>query len=155
MKFEGESEVSGTPPVVWDALIDPKVIERCTPGCQSLAVVGPDDFELVTKIGIASISGTYKGRMRIAEKLVGERYVMSAEGAGPIGTMSVVGIVTLQDNGDATRVAYSFEATVGGAMTGLAQRALLPIAKLLTKQFFKRVEKVIAGEDLPAEEVGS
>jgi len=146
MKFEGESEVSGTPPVVWDALIDPKVIERCTPGCQSLAVVGPDDFELVTKIGIASISGTYKGRMRIAEKLVGERYVMSAEGAGPIGTMSVVGIVTLQDNGDATRVAYSFEATVGGAM---------PIAKLLTKQFFKRVEKVIAGEDLPAEEVGS
>ena len=155
MKFEGETAIRGTRSVVWGALTDPGVIERCTPGCQSLTVVGPDDFEMVTKIGIASISGTYKGRMRLADRLAGERYAMSAEGAGPIGTMGVTGIVTLQEDGDATRVAYSFEATVGGAMTGMAQRALLPIAKLLTKQFFKRVENVIAGEDLPVEEVGS
>lgn len=155
MKFEGETRVSGARPVVWAALMEPGVIERCTPGCQSLAVVEPDHFELVTKIGIASISGTYKGRMRLAEKLQGERYAMLAEGAGPIGTMSVAGTVTLLDDGDATRVSYSFEATVGGAMTGMAQRALLPIAKLLTKQFFKRVEEVIAGEDLAVEEVRS
>lgn len=155
MKFEGEAQVNGSRPAVWDALVNPGVIERCTPGCQSLTIVGPDDFELVTKIGIASISGTYKGRMRIADKIAGEQYAMSAEGAGPIGTMSVVGTVTLHDAGEATRVGYVFEATVGGAMTGMAQRALLPIAKLLTRQFFKDVDKLLASAGLPsATEVG-
>ncbi len=156
MKFEGETRVNGARPAVWEALIDPAVIERCTPGCQSLTIVAPDDFALVTKIGIASISGTYKGTMKLGGKIAGERYAMAAEGAGPIGTMNVAGMVTLQNDGDATRVGYSFEVTVGGAMTGMAQRALLPIAKLLTKQFFKRVDKLLAGEALPAaEELGS
>ena len=155
MKFEGESRLKRARAAVWDALVDPAVIERCTPGCQSLSIVAPDDFELVTKVGIASISGTYKGRMRLGEKVAGERYAMSAEGAGPIGTMSVAGVVTLADEGDETLVGYSFEATVGGAMTGMAQRALLPIAKLLTKQFFKSVDKLLAGEALrAADEVG-
>ena len=156
MRFEGEALVNGERGAVWTALVDPRVIERCTPGCQSLLVVAPDVFELVTKIGVASISGTYKGSMRLDDKLAGERYGMAAEGAGPVGTLSVAGTVTLADEGAATRVAYGFEVTVGGAMTGMAQRALLPIAKLLTKQFFKSVDKLLAGEALPAaEEVGS
>ena len=156
MKFEGEAQLNGGRSAVWAALIDPRVIERCTPGCQSLIVVAPDDYALVTKIGIASISGTYKGTMRLGDKVAGERYTMAAEGAGPIGTMSVAGTVTLNDDGVATRVGYSFEVMVGGAMTGMAQRALLPIAKLLTKQFFKSVDKLLAGEALPTvEEAGS
>ncbi|MBI4695650.1 MAG: carbon monoxide dehydrogenase subunit G [Gammaproteobacteria bacterium] len=154
MKFEGESQLEGSKDAVWDALNDPRVIEKCTPGCQSLSIVAPDSYELVTKIGIASISGTYKGSMRLGDRLGREQYAMFAEGAGPIGTMSVAGTVALRENGAATSVNYSFEVQVGGAMTGMAQRALLPIAKLLTKQFFKSVDKLLAGASLPAAEEG-
>lgn len=150
MKFEGESLLTGPRDTVWDALHDPRVLERATPGCQSLSVVETDSYELVTKIGIASISGTYKGSMRLGEKLGREQYALFAEGAGPIGTMSVAGRVALQERGATTAVNYSFEVTVGGAMTGLAQRALLPIAKLLTKQFFKGVEQALTGDTVPA-----
>ena len=156
MKFEGETLVNGPRAAVWQALHDPRVIERCTPGCQSLRVVAQDDFELMTKIGIASISGTYKGTMRLADETPGERYAMAAEGAGPTGTLSLAGVVFLDDRGAVTRVRYGFEVTIGGALAGMAQRALLPIAKLLTKQFFKSVDKLLAGETLPATwEVGS
>ncbi len=155
MKFEGQSVLNRPKDAVWDALNDPRVIELCTPGCQSLLILAPDAYELVTKIGVASISGTYKGTMRLGEKVAGERYAMAAEGAGPIGTMSIAGIVALAESGAVTSVDYSFEVTVGGAMTGMAQRALLPIAKLLTKRFFKSVDRLLAGEaPLAAEEAG-
>ncbi|MCC7122358.1 MAG: carbon monoxide dehydrogenase subunit G [Gammaproteobacteria bacterium] len=150
MKFEGESLLTGPRDAVWDALHDPRVLERATPGCQSLSIVEPDSYALVTKIGVASISGTYKGSMRLGRDPGREQYVLFAEGAGPIGTLSVAGQVALQARGAATAVNYSFEVTVGGAMTGLAQRALLPIAKLLTKQFFKGVEQALVGDAAPA-----
>ncbi len=151
MNIAGEYVLYCSRQAAWQTLNDPQVLARCTPGCQSLNVLEPDSYEMVTKIGIASISGTYKGRMRLCDKEGEEKYSMIAEGTGPIGTINISGAITLKEAGATTSVNYSFEARVGGSMTGLAQRALLPIAKVLTKQFFKSIARELNGGGVDAE----
>lgn len=147
MNVAGEYTMQYSRKQTWNALTDPQVIQKCTPGCQSLIILAPNHYEMVVKISIASISGTYKGELRLCDKTDQERYSMVVEGAGPIGTMNVTGDVVLQESGGRTSVVYTFDARVGGAITGLAQRGLVPIAKFLIKQYFGSVAKEIAEND--------
>jgi carbon monoxide dehydrogenase subunit G len=132
----------------WRALNDPQVLSRCTPGFQSMNVVAPDHYEGVVKVGIGSISGTYKGEMKLSDKVDQEKYTIVGEGAGPIGTMNVTGNIELQELDALTTIIYSFEARIGGAVKGLAQRGLVPIAKYLIKQFFGSLAEELAAEKI-------
>lgn len=144
MKIAGEYTMKYSREETWDALNDPQVIQKCTPGCQSMNTLAPDDYEMVVKIGIASISGTYKGKLKICDKVVPQKYAMVVEGSGPIGTMNVTGDVVLKEDGKNTIIAYNYDARIGGAIAGLARRGLIPIAKFLIKQFFESVAEEIA-----------
>jgi len=126
---------------VWKALNDPQILAKCTPGCESMNVVEEDIFEMVLKIGIAAISGTYKAKMQLCGKVAPELYSMVVSGAGPIGTMNVKGDIVLEEQAGSTKMKYTFEVTIGGVMTGLGMRALSPIAKVLMKQFFNAINE--------------
>jgi uncharacterized protein len=148
MNVAGEYPMQYSRARTWAALNDPQVIRKCTPGCQSMDIVAPNHYKMVVKIGVASISGTYKGSLELCDKRDQEQYSMVVEGAGPIGTVNVTGNVMLRGSADGhTTIAYNFDARVGGANTGLAQRGLVPIAKYLIKQFFGNVAREIAAKD--------
>jgi carbon monoxide dehydrogenase subunit G len=144
MNLTGEYIFNGNRGQVWKALNNPEVLRKCTPGCQSMQVVEEDIFEMVLKIGIAAISGTYKAKMQLCNKVEPETYAMLVSGSGPIGTMNIVGDIALEDNAGSTKINYTFEVTIGGVMTGLGMRALSPIAKVLMKQFFNAINEEVS-----------
>lgn len=148
MNVTGEYILECSKERTWRALNDPQVLSRCTPGFQSMNVVAPDHYEGVVKVGIGSISGTYKGEMKLSDKVDQEKYTIIGEGAGPIGIMNVTGNIELQELDALTTIVYSFEARIGGAVKGLAQRGLIPIAKYLIKQFFGSLAEELAAEKI-------
>ncbi|HEX9444449.1 MAG TPA: carbon monoxide dehydrogenase subunit G [Candidatus Binatia bacterium] len=143
MKIEGSYAFKAPRERVWQVLVDPKVMARCMPGCDGLKEVGPDEYEAVMKVGVASVKGTYKGKVSIKDKRPPEHYVLSGEGSGGPGFMKGDVVIDLEERGGETVLKYSTDAKVGGLIAGMGQRMIGGVAKMIVEQFFKKVEEFI------------
>ncbi len=143
MKIDGSYTFNAPRQRVWDVLLDPKIIAQCMPGCEELKEVGPDQFEATMKIGIASVKGTYKGKLSIKEKQPPTRYVLSGDGSGGPGFLQGDLTVLLEEKNGETVLRYTTEAKGGGMVAAVGQRMLGGIAKMLVDQFFKKMETFI------------
>jgi len=105
--------------------------------------IGPDQYEAVMKVGVASVKGTYKGKVSIKDKRAPSHYVLSGEGSGGPGFMQGDVSIDLEENQGQTVLKYSTDAKVGGLIASIGQRMLNGVAKMMMDQFFKKVESFI------------
>lgn len=143
MKIDGSYTFNAPRERVWQVLLDPKVLAQCVPGCESLNEVGPDQYEAIMKVGVASVKGTYKGKVAINDKQAPSHYILSGEGSGGPGFMQGDVAVDLEDKDGQTLLKYSSEAKVGGLIASIGQRMLGGVAKMMLDQFFKKMESFI------------
>jgi carbon monoxide dehydrogenase subunit G len=144
MQITGEHTFSAPPEEVLDFMLDPEVLKACLPGCERLEEVGPDEYEATMTIGIAMIKGKYDGKVKISDKDEPHSYKMAVEGKGPQGQVSGVGTIELTPDNGGTLVHYSGDATVRGVLARVGARVMQPAAKMITGQFFERMEKQAA-----------
>jgi uncharacterized protein len=137
-------------------LQDPAVLARCMPGTEALVKVGEDQYEMKMKVVLASISGLFAGKVRIAEPNPPATFRLIVEGNGKIGFLNGDGLLTLTPNHDGTEVRYDGEVHVGGTIAGVGQRLLDATARTIIKRFFKKFNAssggVEGGEESGGEE---
>lgn len=143
LKIEGSYTFNAPRERVWQVLLDPKIMAQCMPGCESMNEVAPDKYETVMKVGVASVKGTYKGKVTIKDKQVPSHYVLSGEGSGGPGFMQGDVAIDLEESNGQTMLKYSTEPKIGGLIASVGQRMLNGVAKLMAEQFFKKVESFI------------
>lgn len=124
-------------------MIDPEVLAKATPGCQSFQEVEPDTFEVEMKLGIAAVRGNYRGKVAVRDKQEPEQFRLDISGEGSPGFVNTSMSIKLEDLGDKTKIEYEGEAQVGGLIAGVGQRMLGGVAKMILGQFFKAMEKEI------------
>ncbi len=145
MKLENRYTFQGTRQQVWDLLTDPKALQQCTPGCKELEEIGTDEFKASMQIGVGPVTGTFNGKIRMAEKDAPQRYKLFVEGSGAPGFVRGEGLLSLQEDGaDKTTVHVSGDAQVGGLVAGVGQRLLEGVAKQFMGQFFKCMQNQLA-----------
>lgn len=140
MKLTGQHTIDVDRQRVWDALQDPAVLARTLPGCQSLEVTGPDAYAATITAGVASVKGTYQGRVSLAEIQAPASYTLVASGAGAPGTVQAEARVRLEETDGSTTIHYDADAVVGGMIGGVGQRMLVSVAKRTAGEFFTAVE---------------
>ncbi len=146
MKVSGEAVLHAPADRVWSALNDPAVLVRTIPGCERLEATGADCYEMVVTAGVASVKGTYAGKVALHDQQPPNSFLMSASGAGGPGTVSTEVRVRLADDGEGTtRLSYDADAAVGGMIAGVGQRMLAGVAKKMAAQFFSAVDDVLTG----------
>ena len=143
LKIEGSYTFDAPRQRVWEVLLDPKVMAQCMPGCESMNEVAPDQFEAVMKVGVASVKGTYKGKVSIKDKQPPSHYVLSGQGSGGPGFMQGDVAIDLEEADGKTVLKYSTDAKIGGLIASVGQRMLNGVAKMMVDQFFRKVESFI------------
>ncbi len=113
------------------------------PGCEGLKEIGPDQYEATMKVGIASVKGTYKGKVSIKERQAPSHYVLSGEGSGGPGFMKGDMSIDLEEKNGVTMLKYSTDAKIGGLIAGVGQRMLGGVARMMVDQFFKKMESLV------------
>lgn len=153
MKVAGTATLHAPVDKVWQGILDPQVLVRTIPGCESLSETAPHQYAMAVTAGVASIKGTYQGKVQLSDLVEHESLLMHAEGASAAGTISVDVQVRFTDNGDGTtQIDYDADAVVGGMIGGVGQRMLTSVSKKMAAEFFGNVDKVLTGQ-LPLEEV--
>jgi uncharacterized protein len=148
LEVKGDYKFKAPPDKVWRVLTSFQALEKALPGCESLVETESGHYDVTLKLGIASIKGTYHGRIRMEDIQEPTHYKLVVEGNSAQGYLNGEGIFDISTEGEGdklkTVVTYHGIANVGGTLASVGARLLSPIAKLLIGNFFKSMEKQIA-----------
>jgi carbon monoxide dehydrogenase subunit G len=126
---------------VFAALIDPEILRRAIPGCESLVATAPDVYEATLKIGVAGLKGTYSGKAAIADKRPPESLTLTIEGKGGPGWVRGSAALALAEDGGATRITCDADVQVGGLIAAIGSRLVEAAAKKLADDFFRQLSR--------------
>lgn len=154
MKISGMHSLPVDPRRAYQALQDPAMLARCMPGCDRLDKVGEDAYEMKLKMLIASISGQFEGKVRIADHNPHQSFRLIVEGAGKIGFVKGEGLLTLVPNEKGTHIGFDGEVHIGGTIASVGQRLIDTTSKMMIKRFFDKLasEVVRTPPSVPATE---
>jgi hypothetical protein len=149
MKVSGTAVLHAPIDRVWSTLLDPAVLVRTIPGCERLESTGENAYAMTVTAGVASIKGTYAGKVALTDLDSPRSFVLRASGAGGPGTVSTDVAVALADGGDgSTTLTYDADAVVGGVIAGVGQRMLTGVSKKMAGEFFQAIDDVLTGKAL-------
>jgi carbon monoxide dehydrogenase subunit G len=143
MKIHGTQEMATPREVVFDALTNPQILQRCIPGCESLELTADNTYVATMKAGVGSIKGKFRGNVRLEDMQPPFRYRMIVDGKGAPGFVKGTGDFQLEAHNGGTLIAYEGEMQVGGVIAGVGQRMIEAAAKMLAAQFFKALAQEI------------
>lgn len=145
MRISGTADLAAPPATVFEALNDPAVLAATIPGCRALQQVSPDVYAMTVTAGVASVKGTYEGRVTLSDQEPPRSFRLRATGSGAPGSVDATVDVRLMEQDGGTRLEYDADAVVGGMVGGVGQRMLTGVARRMAGQFFGAVDAVIAG----------
>ena len=148
MKISGTYTLPLPQDRVYAVMQDPTVLAQAIPGCEGLEKIGEDEYSMKMKMALASLSGAFDGKVRIADQSPPNSFRLIVEGTGRIGFMKGEGVLTLTpspDNPNSTNVAYDGDAQIGGTIAAVGQRLIDGTAKMMIKKFFDNLAKVVDG----------
>ena len=146
MVMTGEQQLAAPREKVWAMLNDPAVLKSCIPGCETLDVIGENEFQAVATNRIGPVKARFKGKVRLSDMNPPTSYKISGEGDGGVAGFAKGGAtVNLSDKDGGTLLTYNVEAQIGGKLAQLGQRLVNGAAKKLADDFFNRFAQAVKG----------
>ena len=152
MKIEGKHQIDAPRTRVYEALINPEVLQRTIPGCERLERTGEDTYAATIRAGVGAIKGVFNGTVKLEDLRAPEHFRMVVEGKGSPGFLKGSGDLDLEDAGEGTTVNYTGDVQVGGTIASVGQRMIQSTVKMMASQFFTALTaeaKTEAGEPPP------
>jgi carbon monoxide dehydrogenase subunit G len=139
MTMSGEQLLPASRETVWGKLNDPEVLKVCIPGCETLDLLGANEFQVVATNKIGPVKARFKGKVRLTDLDPPNGYRISGEGDGGIAGFAKGGAtVKLTEKDGGTLLSYNVEAQIGGKLAQLGQRLINGAAKKLADDFFAK-----------------
>jgi carbon monoxide dehydrogenase subunit G len=137
VKLSGTYTLPVPPDRAYTLLQDPLVLAKSLPGCERLDLIGENEYAMKMKMILASISGQFEGKVRIADANPPASFRMIVDGSGKIGFMKGEGVINLTPADIGTAVHYEGDVQVGGLIANVGQRLIETTSKLILKRFFR------------------
>ena len=151
MEMTGEQQIPASQQDTWKALNDPEVLKACVPGCESIARVNDNEYQVQMTARVGPVSAKFRGRLSIFDVNAPDSYSLAFEGqGGAAGFAKGAAQVKLSPEGnDQTRLAYEVKANVGGKLAQIGSRLVDAAAKKVADEFFRNFNEKMS---TPAEE---
>jgi len=144
MKLEGEHVFKGPRAEVYAMFRDPDVLSTCLPGVEKLDKIDDQHYEGAMNLRVGPVSGTFSGKLEVADEIVPEKCTLIVEGKGAPGFAKGTGHVQFIDQEDGiTLLKYTGEVQIGGTLASVGQRMIDSVSKSMTRQAFETLDKAL------------
>lgn len=146
MDMTGEERIAAPVETVWRALNDPEVLKAAIPGCETLEKLSETQMTATVVLRIGPVKARFNGAVELLNLNPPHSYTIAGEGKGGVAGFAKGGAdVTLTPDGeDATILAYTVKADVGGKIAQLGARLIDSTAKKLAREFFVKLGTLVA-----------
>ena len=136
MKVTGSYTFDADVQTVWDSMLSPDALSGCIPGCDRFSPSGDDSYDVDLTVRIASIRGSYKGTVKIEDKVHLQSYRMVVTGSGRGGSVQGSGDLSFSENNGKTTVDIVGDSQVTGVVARVGQRLMGGATRMMMNQFF-------------------
>jgi carbon monoxide dehydrogenase subunit G len=145
MDMTGEQLIALPQQRVWEALNDPEVLKACIPGCESIEKTADNEYKVAMTAAVGPVKARFTGKMLLSDLDPPRSYSLAFEGSGgAAGFGKGTAQVSLEPDGDNTRLVYKASATVGGKLAQVGSRLIDGVARKLAEDFFARFNQTVA-----------
>ena len=145
MDMKGEQLIPALQADVWQALNDPAVLRACVPGCETIDLVGPNEYMVMMVARVGPVSAKFKGKLTLSDINPPQSYSISFEGQGGAAGFAKGGAqVRLSPEGENTKLSYDVKANVGGKLAQIGSRLVDAAAKKVANDFFKNFNQKVS-----------
>jgi len=147
MDVSGSQKVKAPRPHVFNALLDPEVLKKSVPGCDSAEFV---DFptgrqlKLTVSPSIPGLKGPYNVFLQTGEVVAPSRVVLIAEPTSSMGSIKATCTIDLNEDGRGTNLNYNAHAVMDGKIAATPDIIVKGAVKVALDQFFKNFEKQVS-----------
>ncbi|MGH9690498.1 MAG: SRPBCC family protein [Candidatus Acidiferrales bacterium] len=139
MKISGSYTLAVPQERAYQMMQDPEILARAIPGCETLEKTGENEYRMKMKMVMASLSGSFEGKVRIADQSPPSSFRLIVDGSGRPGFIKGDGLLKLTPVGGEAEVSYEGDVHVGGTIAAIGQRLLDGTAKIIIKKFFDKL----------------
>lgn len=145
MKMSGSQVIDAPRDAVWKGLNDPKVLQQCIPGCESIVASSPTQMSARVVLKIGPVKAAFKGSVTLSDIKAPESYRISGKGEGGFAGFASGGaaVKLTASSPSETLMEYDVDAQVGGKIAMLGSRLVDSTAQSLANQFFDKFATVV------------
>ena len=144
MKLSARYAVPAPASRVYAALIDPAVLRRSIPGCESLTPAGERQFDATIKVGLAGLKGTYTGRAELKDEQPPNSFTLVVNGKGAPGFVRATARMAIAPESDGASVQCDADVQVGGLIASVGSRLVEAAARQQMDAFFQKLREELA-----------
>ena len=138
MKQSGEYRIPAERAEVWRALNDPRTLQRCVEGCQSMERRSDGGFAAVVRARVGPVRAVFNATLDLTDVHPPESYTINVVvKGGPAGFARGSAAVTLAPQGEETSLRFTASANVGGKLAQLGSRLIDGAARKMAGDFFR------------------
>lgn len=151
MDITGQYRIAAPREVVWGALNDPDVLQRCIPGCKELEKRSDHEFAAKVALKIGPMSVNFSGSVTLEDLDPPAGYTIVGQGqGGAAGFAKGQAKVNLSEDNGETTLSYTAKAEVGGKLATLGSRLIEATSRKLADEFFGKFAAELGGEEVEA-----
>lgn len=144
MELSDEITINAPKDVVYAALNDAEILQRCIPGCEELIKHSDTDLEAKVLLKVGPVKARFGGQVTLDTAGAPDAFSLSGQGNGGTAGHAKGGAdVTLESDGDQTILRYEAKAEIGGKLAQLGSRLIQSTSKKLAAKFFKSFADVM------------
>jgi len=137
LEFSGSPEISATREHVWSRLTDPDFVAASAPGVETVEVLDPTHFKVISGLGVGSVKVRFKLDVELFDIVDNESLKMRARGKAPGSAVDVVSSLRIADAAPGkVRLDWSATSEVSGTVASVGARLLEGTARKLTGEFW-------------------
>ena len=144
MKLAGSYKLNIKKEIVWQALNDTNILERCIPGCESFEKESDTIFNVTATNQIGPMNATFSGKINLTNIQKNQSYTLSGEGQSSVGFANGSANVILSEENKSTTLNYEVNVNVGGKIAQLGSRLIDGVAKKMADYFFGRFADIVS-----------
>ena len=146
MKLSGSYQINLEKQKVWEALNDPKILQKTIPGCEEFIKKSETEFTATATNKIGPFNASFTGDIELTDLNPPHSYKITGSGNSPVGFANGEATVSLEDEDNGTKLTYTVEANVGGKIAQIGSRLIDMTAKKMADIFFGKFSELVSSE---------
>ena len=146
MNFQGTQTLNQPLQRVWDALLDPAVLQQCVAGCDKFERTSDTEYVSSVKVSIGPVSARFASTMTLLEMTPPSACTLRFAGQGGVAGFGKgeAKVALTAVSATETRLDWTADAQVGGKIAQLGARLIDGTVRKMSEDFFQRFAALLA-----------